>query len=511
MGFFRRRQRADEIAASPQSPYTAQETATLQWEFGLPEDDQGKFTRLDSHHYTLHESSTTIEIQPDYRRGASASQWAATPLTKPGRNADDADSRLQAMRTALDHALEEWWSDGQLPSPALLRDGLLTLVAGQDLDEGQRSLLLRTALTYQRGMITALRYQTDGERTAFMLKEMLLNLQFPFPPALVWQLRQEDEKSDEWAPLLLEELRYELPLVEGLQHQQTQSTLDYLEGRKTPVPPERPSFGAPSQLLDAPELAEVRVMNTQPYWSYGRLLIVALLTLLSVGAILSNWQPSAAASTLTIPADQYVLLPTAGATLPRTTALTTFTIDRDEVTNRAYQRCYRAGACPPPAELSSNTRPHYFAEAAFGDFPVVNVTWEAAQTYCTWLGKQLPTADQWEVAASVAPATHRAARYPWGDQFDPRLANTAASGFGDTQPIGTYHPNGDSSFGLVDMAGNVAEWTATPVTEGSQEYVVKGGSFQDASSFIMTTARETLDRQFYAPWLGFRCSEELPE
>lgn len=508
MRFFRRRQRADETTAAAQSSDTTQST-TLQWEFGLPEDGREKSTGLDTSVYTLH-ASAVPEFNPGYNSGHRAGNPAVTPLTKPWRTEQNGDVRLEATRAALDRALEEWWSEGQLPTRALLRDGLLTLVAGHNLDEGQRSLLLRTALTYQRGMLTALRYQTDGERTAFMVKEMLLNLQTPFPPALVWRLSQEDEQPEQWVPQLVEELRYELALVEGLQYQQTQTTLDYLEGRKVPQTSELFAGFSAAQLLATEDDESFRPMAAQPYWSYGRLLIIALLGLFVIGAVLTSWQPSTAASGITIPSGLYPLL-VAETEQPRLVTLAAFTIDRSEVTNRAYRRCYRAGVCPEPAALASTTRRQYFGEAAFGDFPVVNVSWEAAQAYCAWQGKSLPTAEQWQVAASVAPATRRAARYPWGDYFDLLLANTAASRLGDTQPIGSYDPNGNSGFGLMDMAGNVAEWTASPVTESSQEYIVKGGSFQDPPSATSVTAELAYNRQFYAPWLGFRCSVAEPE
>ena len=54
--------------------------------------------------------------------------------------------RVEAVHRALDRALEQWWAESTLPASGLLRDGLLVLEAGHDLDESQRSLLLRTAL-----------------------------------------------------------------------------------------------------------------------------------------------------------------------------------------------------------------------------------------------------------------------------------------------------------------------------------------------------------------------------
>jgi formylglycine-generating enzyme required for sulfatase activity len=121
----------------------------------------------------------------------------------------------------------------------------------------------------------------------------------------------------------------------------------------------------------------------------------------------------------------------------------------------------------------------------------------------------LPTADEWEVAASAAPALQRHYRYSWGETFDSRLANTQAGGQEDTQPVGSYHPAGNSPFGLMDMAGNVAEWTSTSALgerDGSNDdYAVKGGSFRDSPADVQTYVQQNVERHTTAEWLGFRC------
>jgi formylglycine-generating enzyme required for sulfatase activity len=417
-----------------------------------------------------------------------------------------ADGRFMALVDVLDEALDRWWSDDELPPLALLREGLLALEAGHDLDEGQRTLLLRAALAYRKGILTALRHQTDAERSAFLLKEALLNVWSPLAPLTLWQLRQEDEQREEWVPALQRELQDELSVAQGVQQQLAVQALTVLDRDEPPsaVAPGAiqltPSEGFPS-VLEGKEAPAV-----QSYWSPGRVIIGVLFVLSVVAGLLFYRNHTPQLQAATIPTGAYTI---GEPTAERTVTLGTFAVDTTEVTNAAYQQCLAAGQCPAPGAEASATRPDYFADLAFAAFPVINVNWDGAQAYCAWRGNRLPSADEWETAASIAPATKRHFRFPWGEQFDPRLANTAAAKVGDTTQVGTYHPAGDSSFGLADAAGNVAEWTATRAPVGSDAFVVKGGSFQDEPAGIQTSARRSVERQAFADWLGFRCVTDL--
>lgn len=101
------------------------------------------------------------------------------------------------------------------------------------------------------------------------------------------------------------------------------------------------------------------------------------------------------------------------------------------------------------------------------DHPVVHVSHDDAAAYAAWAGKTLPTEAEWEYAARGGLDD---ADYAWGDELAPGgamlanywqglfpFANQMLDGWERTSPVGTYPPNG---FGLVDMIGNVWEWTS---------------------------------------------------
>lgn len=122
--------------------------------------------------------------------------------------------------------------------------------------------------------------------------------------------------------------------------------------------------------------------------------------------------------------------------------------------------------------------------------PVVNVTWYDALAYCQWISEQLsliskrmsgndsfwqaiaqgklrvglPSEAEWEKAArgpiSIQQSTINNRNYPWGEKADPNRANYDTTGIGVTSPVGAY-PGGVSPYGLLDMSGNVWEWTRT--------------------------------------------------
>lgn len=100
-----------------------------------------------------------------------------------------------------------------------------------------------------------------------------------------------------------------------------------------------------------------------------------------------------------------------------------------------------------------------------GDHPVVHVSWNDAQAYCTWTGTRLPTEAEWERAARGGV---EGCAFPWGNDLEPDgehrmnvfqgtfpAIDTGADGFKGTAPVDAFAPNG---FGLHNATGNVWEW-----------------------------------------------------
>ncbi|MGC9395152.1 MAG: bifunctional serine/threonine-protein kinase/formylglycine-generating enzyme family protein [Anaerolineae bacterium] len=190
--------------------------------------------------------------------------------------------------------------------------------------------------------------------------------------------------------------------------------------------------------------------------------------------------------------------------------LSTFWIDKTEITNAQYAKCVADGACTVPAYVD-DTRLN-------GDQqPVVGVDWYDAAAYCSWSGAQLPTEAQWEYAARGGERYI----YPWGNDWREKVANCMESvcqdGYEFTAPVGSF-PEGKSWVGALDMAGNVWEWTAdwysaysseaqtNPTTSANGYYrVMRGGSWPESEFVVRSSHRHWLAPTFAYYDLGFRC------
>jgi formylglycine-generating enzyme required for sulfatase activity len=198
--------------------------------------------------------------------------------------------------------------------------------------------------------------------------------------------------------------------------------------------------------------------------------------------------------------------------------LADFFIDRTEVTNAGYRACVAAGCCTPPTyDGSYSGREPYYGAGRYDAFPVVFVTWNQAQQYCTGLGKRLPTEAQWEFAARGTDGR----TYPWGSTPPTAvLANFVGALSGDTARV-AYHSDGASPVGAQDMAGNVWEWvndwysetyyTTSPASDPPGPdtgigRVARGGSFvSPADQLFAYTRMWFLPTDSYST-VGFRCA-----
>src|SRR6266566_3426654 len=148
---------------------------------------------------------------------------------------------------------------------------------------------------------------------------------------------------------------------------------------------------------------------------------------------------SARADMATVPAGWFVMgddrAPLADERPAHRVYLSTFAIDRFEVSTAQYGTCVASGACPPPERTSSETRQNYFGNKAFASYPVIGVTYADAVAFCNWRKARLPTEAEWEKAARGTDQR----RYPWGNQIDHSFARyTTDSAFETAMPAGFY-------------------------------------------------------------------------
>src|SRR6185437_3201785 len=177
-----------------------------------------------------------------------------------------------------------------------------------------------------------------------------------------------------------------------------------------------------------------------------------------------------------------------GVVAPRAVEVAPFEIDALEATEARWSACAAVGGCPAVPLTGEPGR------------PVTGVTLEEAARFCRWDGGALPTADQLAFAA----AGRGGRRYPWGDTG--AVCRRAAwglvagpCGWGASGPeLAGSHPAGASPEGVLDLAGNVAEWatsTVGPADPGSADSglaelgqadpgsaEVRGGSYADGAA-----------------------------
>jgi formylglycine-generating enzyme required for sulfatase activity len=185
--------------------------------------------------------------------------------------------------------------------------------------------------------------------------------------------------------------------------------------------------------------------------------------------------------------------------------LTAFAMDRTPVTVAAYQQCVSAGRCSAPNGwdyCNGNKSDRQ-------DHPINCVDWNQATAFCQYAGKRLPTEEEWEYAARGTDGR----KYPWGNAAPGnQLCWNRRNSKEGTCAVGSYS-NGASPFGILDMAGNVWEWTSSNYSDdysksrANATRVLRGGSwFPDGPSGVRAAYRIRRGPALQDSNLGFRCA-----
>jgi formylglycine-generating enzyme len=207
----------------------------------------------------------------------------------------------------------------------------------------------------------------------------------------------------------------------------------------------------------------------------------------------------------------------------RSVYLDEFAIDQVEVTNERYMAFVKSiGHRTPPNPYGTGPLQSI---KGIEQLPVVQTTWYDAKAYCSWAKKRLPTEAEWEKAARGTDGR----LYPWGN--DPPTAKRANIDR-EWEDERTLHavgslPDGDSPYGVKDMAGNVREWVSdwydvdyyqhapnwNPQGPDKKGVVrsIRGGSWHSPASDITTSARGRGGFALQTHGTGFRCVRGLEE
>ncbi len=187
------------------------------------------------------------------------------------------------------------------------------------------------------------------------------------------------------------------------------------------------------------------------------------------------------------------------------TTVASFQLDDVETTVSAYRACVQAGRCTEPG---SGAACNWGVEGR-DQHPINCVDWSQAAAYCAWVKRRLPTEQEWEYAARGADGR----KYPWGKDAPDTRACHGGNSEGGTCAVGSFRA-GASAFGVLDMVGNVWEWTASAACPhgdlacDSPNKVLRGGSFLDKDrQFLRATSRLSRPPTTRVNNFGMRCAK----
>lgn len=202
---------------------------------------------------------------------------------------------------------------------------------------------------------------------------------------------------------------------------------------------------------------------------------------------------------------------------PKDTVLTKgFYIDKTEVTNAEYGEflddpLVKLNWYGHPLEpADKDYTPKYWEDETFNtpDQPVVGVDWWDAYAYAKWIGKRLPTKEEWEIASRSTNLSI----YPWGAFFEKGQTASAEERLSSPVAVKSYPGDSIRGLGLFDMAGNISEWTSSVVIEdetGDENFsyrFINGGNFTrpgNIHSMLFLTNKGHANMRDYS--VGFRC------
>jgi len=191
-----------------------------------------------------------------------------------------------------------------------------------------------------------------------------------------------------------------------------------------------------------------------------------------------------------------------------------FYIDRKEVSNEEYRMF---------VEATGHRSPLYWNDSTLNspNQPVVGISWDDAQAYCQWLGKRLPTEEEWEKTARGTDGR----KWPWGNDWDASKLNHGMGGLPGYDDSDGYlytalvgSELGISPYRVLNIAGNVLEWTSDEfkaykgndkfLQENSNLYkVLRGGSFYLGMADNRTAKRLYDLPEYRNDDLGVRCAK----